>query len=177
MIISGGQGEGKTTFVKQLAHLLSGAGVPCTGFYAEGFWNQGVRTGFDLVEIGGERKLCLCNLEAKTDDIPFRRFYFKREALAAGYEILAASVGAGKVVFVDEVGALELEGKGWADAITELLKNPPLVLMLSVRQANIKGVLERFNIQPLYTWFVLETKPEEAIADLVSSQPGIILKM
>jgi len=172
MIISGKQGEGKTTFVKQLVQLLNSANIPCAGFYAEGYWNENLRSGFDLVEINGELRKCLCNLVAGENDIAFRRYFFKKDALQTGTEILAKNEGAQKVVFVDEAGMLELEGKGWASAIERLMLNPPLALVLSVRETNLKDVCERFDINPAFIWQISDTSPEKALADIISMNPS-----
>lgn len=172
MIISGKQGEGKTTFVKQLVRLLNSANIPCAGFYAEGYWNENLRSGFDLVEINGELRKCLCNLVAGENDIAFRRYFFKKDALQMGAEILAKNEGAQKVVFVDEAGMLELEGKGWASAIERLMLNPPLALVLTVRETNLKGVCEKFRVNPVFTWNISDTSPVKALADIVSINPS-----
>jgi len=168
MIISGNQGEGKTNFVKQLVHLLNRKSIPCAGFYAEGYWDQNLRSAFDLVEVNGSGRLCLCNLVAGENDIAFRRFYFKRDALLKGEEILMRNEGAHKIIFVDEIGMLEIDGKGWAPALNRLMLNPPLALVLTVRKTLVKSVCECFGIIPAFNWQLADTDPEDALRDIIS---------
>jgi nucleoside-triphosphatase len=162
-IISGTQGSGKTGFAKKLVNMLTAADIPVSGFYAEGFWFEGQRSGFDIVEINGTSRQCLCNTVAEKGDETFRRFSFKQKGLKLGRKLLKNALGQKQVVIVDEVGGMELQGKGWADAIRQLLTNPPAVIILVVRESLVEAVTERFRIAHAAKWEIEHTKPEEAL--------------
>jgi nucleoside-triphosphatase THEP1 len=82
-IITGDQGGGKTSFAKQLIRMLAAGGIPCGGFYAEGYWENDRRSGFDLHEAGGYGRECLCNTVEEVGDMRFKRFFFKKKGLTS----------------------------------------------------------------------------------------------
>jgi nucleoside-triphosphatase THEP1 len=51
------------------------------------------------------------------------------------------------VVIVDEVGPLELRGRGWSQRLSELLLEPGSILIVAVRENLTEAVIERFNIK------------------------------
>ncbi|MBE0661875.1 MAG: AAA family ATPase [Bacteroidales bacterium] len=167
--ITGDQGVGKTTFVKKLAALLITSGYECGGFYAEGYWKNGIRDGFDIVEINGLKRERLCNTVSEVNDEQFHRFFFKQKGMELGYQILKTSEGKQAIVFIDEVGGFELNGKGWAEAIFRLLHNPPSIMILAVRTSFEQAVTEKFEADPINCWDVNQVSPELAFQQLLST--------
>ncbi len=165
-IISGNQGEGKTTFIKELAVELRNNGYQCSGFYAEGYWNQQVRSRFDIVEINGAYREILCNLSSEKGDLQYRHFFFKHQALKLGSNILENACGSRTITFIDEVGGLESENKGWADAIAKLLLNPPLAMIWTARKTFINDICGKFNITPRSIWDISLTNPGQVLLEL-----------
>lgn len=165
-IITGNQGEGKTTFVKELAALFKKDGFKCSGFYAEGYWKYNMRSQFDLVEINDIEREILCNTEYEENDIQFRRFFFKPKALESGKRILADAAGSRSVVFIDEVGMFELENKGWTEAIDRLLLDLPLALILSVRTDFADEVRKKFNLLNASERNIAYTNPETMFSEI-----------
>jgi nucleoside-triphosphatase len=160
LFITGPQGGGKTTFVKELAALLKKSGFSTGGFIAEGYWENNLRSGFDIVEIGELNKELLCNTIAGKGDEKFHRFFFKQKGLQFGNQILEKTAGKNLVVIIDEVGALELQGRGWANALEKLIKNPPLAMIWTVRENIAERISSRFDIIPDALWNINYTTPE-----------------
>jgi nucleoside-triphosphatase len=167
--ITGPQGGGKTTFVKALAGLLKESGFSTGGFIAEGYWDNNLRSGFDIVELGGLNKELLCNTIAGKGDEKFHRFFFKQKGLQFGNQILEKTAGKNLIVIIDEVGALELEGRGWANIIEKLLQNPPATMIWTIRENIAEIITARFNIIPDALWNINFTTPENVFK--------VILKM
>jgi len=158
--ITGPQGAGKTTFVKELAALFKEYGFSTGGFIAEGYWDNNLRSGFDIVDIDGKERELLCNTIAGEGDEQFRRFFFKQKGLQFGNQILEKTAGKNLIVFIDEVGALELEGRGWANAIEKLIENPPAAMIWTVRENIAETISARFDIFPDALWNINYTTPE-----------------
>jgi nucleoside-triphosphatase len=158
--ITGAQGSGKTTFIKKLATLMTDAGHSCGGFYAEGYWENDLRSGFDIVQIDGGKRELLCNTMAVKGDEPFRRFFFKKEGLDFGNRILEEAEGKDLVLFIDEVGALELEGRGWASAIEKLNQTPAAIMIWTIRENIEERISARFGVIPDALWNINFTTPE-----------------
>jgi nucleoside-triphosphatase THEP1 len=167
-IIAGGHGAGKSSLAAALARLLRESGLKPAGILAEGSWENGVRSGFALVDLSSGRKIPLCRRGAG-GDTRAGEFGFFEEGLAAGRAALAADKAAGAAaVFLDEVGPLELEGGGWAPQLAALLgeDGPPLVLV--ARDCLLEKIIARWRIKPAAVWAVPETKPEAAFAALAA---------
>jgi nucleoside-triphosphatase THEP1 len=165
-IITGAPGAGKTTFIKNLAVLLKDAGYRCGGFYAEGYWGEKLRSGFDLVEINGKAREALCNTTKEPGDEPYRHFFFKKEGLNLGSKILKNAEGEKIIVFIDEIGGFELNGQGWAGAVEKLLQNPPRLMIWTVRENLLDEVCRYFSILPQAVWHIDNTEAEAVAAEI-----------
>lgn len=145
-IITGEQGEGKTTKLKKVAAKLKAQNVPFTGFLAEGEWENGVRKTFTISDINtGEKKL-LCTNEAGETLIPAGRFFFSPEALDFGKQVMRHPEK-GLLVIVDEIGRFELDGKIWANAFQSLIKDLDNPVLFTVRKRFLDEVITHFGIE------------------------------
>lgn len=163
-IITGGQGSGKSSLAAALAGLLRGSGKNTAGIVAEGYWDGGTRSGFDLLDLSSDARTPLCRREpgGTTRAGGFRFF---SEGLAAGRAAFSAEkLSAAEAVFLDEVGFLELEGGGWAPQLENLLGEcgPPLVLV--ARDYLLEKIITRWRIKPQSVWKAGVTSPADALA-------------
>ncbi len=144
-IITGEQGEGKTTLLKNVTRHLKERQVPLAGFFAEGEWENDSRKSFSICDINtGEEKL-LCIIEHREGFIQAGRFYFNPAALDFGERILQNTTPDSLVV-VDEIGRFELQGKVWADVFRVLLKFSSNSLLFTVRKKFLEKVIQYFGI-------------------------------
>ena len=146
-IITGGQGSGKTTFLANLIEYLRKENILIGGIIANGFWENNVRTGFELEDIyTGEKKiLCLTNPIEGWEK--FRRFYFNPEGFEFGNKVLnPANLAKADIIVIDEVGPFELEDKGWAQAIKSLLKINKKPMIWVVRENLTEDIITHFEI-------------------------------
>ena len=158
-IISGEQGEGKTTRLKEIVDLLQQAGIKVGGFIAEGTWKEGIRNSFSLLHIGDRSVFPLCQTEPKEGYIQLKRFWFNPKAIRAGEEILNSCLtGEAEVIVLDEIGIFELEGKMWYNAFVRLLQESNKPLIISVRHKIKDKVLEKFAIRS-YSIFAVNESP------------------
>jgi nucleoside-triphosphatase THEP1 len=148
IFITGGHGSGKSSLVAELAALMRAAGKKPAGILAEGLWQNGVRSGFDLVDLATGERTPLCRRGAQSA-VKAGEFGFFKEGLAAGLAALSAERTAGAdAVFIDEVGFLELEGDGWAPALERLLRQARVPLVISVRDYLLPRVLGKWGLVP-----------------------------
>lgn len=167
-IITGGHGSGKSTLAAALAGLLRVGEKKPAGILAEGYWEQGKRSGFDLLDLSSGGRTRLCRRESG-GEIRAGEFRFFTAGLAAGrYALSPKKTTSSAAVFVDEIGFLELEGGGWAPQLAALLGDggPPAVLV--VRDYLLEKVLARWRIKPSAVWKVGETSPASAHTDILS---------
>jgi len=172
-LITGGHGSGKSELVAELARLLRAAGKKPGGICAAGLWENGVRSGFDLVNLADGARQPLCRREPG-GTVRAGEFRFYDDGLAAGRAALSAGALAGAdAVFIDEVGFLELEGGGWAPQLSEVLGagGPPAVL--AVRDYLLEKVMARWRLRPSAVWKTGKIAPAAALEALTASTPAL----
>jgi nucleoside-triphosphatase len=145
VLITGNQGEGKTSLAADLVRELQTRGHPVAGILAPGIWRDGVRIGFDIVDVATGKQAPLARA-GETSDTMFGRFAFLPEGLKLGREALAPEkLSRAPIVLVDEVGRWELDNGGWAPQLDTLISVPPQVLILVVRKKFANEVASRWG--------------------------------
>ncbi|MCX5791770.1 MAG: DUF2478 domain-containing protein, partial [Elusimicrobia bacterium] len=167
-IITGGHGAGKSELVLELAVLLRRAGRRPGGICATGLWENGQRSGFDVLDLGSGARQPLCR-RGPGGSVRAGEFGFLDEGLAVGLKALSAeSLAGADAVFVDEAGFLELEGGGWAAPIKELLHGgKPLVLV--VRDYLAERMAEHFKLRRPVMWRAGEIPAAVALPELLAA--------
>ena len=146
-ILTGTQGSGKTTFLKNLVEYLRKENILIGGIIANGFWENNVRTGFDLEDILTGEKILLCQTNPTEGWEKFRRFYFNPEGFTFGNKVLnPVNIAKADIIVIDEVGPFELEGKGWTPAIKSLLKTIEKPMIWVVRESLTEDIIAHFKI-------------------------------
>lgn len=147
-IITGEQGQCKTTFLHQVLGLIVGANVRVRGTIAPGHVRDGRRSGFTLVDLATGEHEELCSIDPDPRCEVHGRFYFRPEALAFGRRALAPpDPRSTDLLVVDEVGRFELQGAVWADSLDRLVGHPHPPMIWTVRRRLLHTVVERWNIK------------------------------
>ena len=122
LLIVGRPGVGKTTLVKQLAQELRGRAID--GFFTEEFREEGQRLGFWLSSLDGRQAL----LAHRHLDSPHRVGPYKvNVALLDDWAvtILQRAVRQALILFVDEIGKMELCSLAFQDAVEAAFAHGP----------------------------------------------------
>ncbi|MFW5488699.1 MAG: ATP-binding cassette domain-containing protein [Desulfovibrio sp.] len=158
VLVTGSVQSGKSTLVTRLLAELQRAHVSTAGILAEGLWKNDQRAGFDLRDLHDGTVTPLARRdEAKRNGAErdgarhnggLTPYTFFPEGDRAGRLALSPERCANSdVIVVDEVGKLELAGKGWADCLPPLLRlNRPVHIWI-VRDYLVEQVIERWNLQ------------------------------
>ena len=150
--ITGKKGGGKTTFITEVVSILQKEGLKADGILAPGYWQNNIRSKFDIVDIATNERKILCGMDVENGVEEIGRFKFTEEGLAFGRAALCYEKVFDKdLIIIDEVGPLELKGKGWAESIKELLVKYNKIIILVVRNDAAGEVQNYFKIeQPEY---------------------------
>ena len=146
-IISGKKHSGKTTKLLTYISELQAKGMVCAGIVAVGYFKDDKRCSFDLVDILGNRKQ---ELMTTTPSLKFKkigRFHINPDGEKFGRSVLESETTINAdVIIIDEIGALELEGKGWAKYLKQFIKLDKNIV-ITVREQFIDDVCNVFGIE------------------------------
>ncbi|MHC1730582.1 MAG: nucleoside-triphosphatase [Bacteroidales bacterium] len=147
ILVTGTIGEGKTAWLAKLAGLLREKGVNVGGILALRRVEDGVTTGYDISDISsGNRTPFLRHTGSETMGVD--RFTMNDAGFIAGRNALDPGSNQGNdVVIVDEVGPLELRGRGWSEVLGSLLNETRATVIIAVRKNLIEAVIEQFGMK------------------------------
>jgi nucleoside-triphosphatase THEP1 len=175
LIITGQKGAGKSVHLLRLAEYLKNRGKTAGGVISRSVWRNGEREGYEIVNPGTgvfpSRRLCVKTLPDVPDSADVLRFcsyYFLRSAFAEGNRWIAEGLTS-DVLFIDEVGNLELSGSGWniADALKSVSS-----AVLGVREDAVPKLQSVWGI----TGPVIAIPPGEDMLDVIVSHITAVLK-
>ncbi len=166
-IISGSIGQGKTSCVKKIAEILRTQKINIEGILSVRVMEEDKTTGYDIVDIkSGERKTFL----RSTGQESFERignYFIYPEGIKRGNEILQNSgTNDCDLVIIDEVGRLELDNRGWAGSLRDLLSSSCPRIFLTVRDSFVEGVIKKFGLDRAKVFAVTDHKPESIVESL-----------
>jgi len=146
-IIIGERHNGKTTHAMKLAEEFKHNGWPVCGILSPGTMKDGKRHSIDIVNVAtGERRI-LASRGGLAESIcmSYGGFDFSEESLKYARRILCEH-NSGGIVFIDEIGPIELSGGGYASELKELLKSDAAALFIIVRKDFVDEMLANFKI-------------------------------
>ncbi len=162
-LLTGPQGSGKTTFLMALAEELRRRGKTPGGIAAPVLLERGERTGYDLLDLETGERVALARKNVAPTGIRTGPFTFDPASIAFGERALTSAAAHGcDVIAVDEIGPLELAGKGWAQSLDSLLRCEPHALLIVVRPDLLQQVTERWNLNPSLVWRPGDITPGDA---------------
>ncbi|MCX6246032.1 MAG: hypothetical protein NTU98_15165 [Bacteroidetes bacterium] len=164
IIVTGEIGEGKTTFVSKVAGTLKEKGYNPTGFLALGVHENGKRTGFDLLDLHSSQKTEICRNTPYKDRLQHGHYFFNPDGFAEGNAILKkAQVNASNFVVIDEIGPLEMNNKGWSDAIRHLCVQGSILQLWVVRKSLVEKAARKWNVGNVFVFDIAKDTAEEVI--------------
>ena len=169
-LITGTIQGGKTSYLVELVDLLRKRGLSPGGFLAPGSFESGERSGFKLKNILTGAEIPLASTKEISGWFKYRRFWFNPDAFIQGMEwIRKIMPDEPRVVVIDEVGPLELEGSGWWE-ILEFLKSSSVPVQLwSVRENLIAEVRQRWDIPDRHIIRIDEAEVNQAAGKIAET--------
>ena len=143
VIITGKVGAGKTRRAERIAAGLKKEGIKVGGVISPRVLEGGETIGYTIrdLETGQTRPFA----KLTPPGVPVGRFFVSEEGLAFAHAAILRAIKSAQVVFIDEVGRLELEGKGLADAVRKALSGRALPVIL-IRTEFSERVRKAFGI-------------------------------
>ena len=143
ILLVGGIGAGKTSTGLRLTSRLRSIGLPPGGILAPRILEGDETIGYSVIDLSTNTTHSFAGLEP--DDVKIGRFHVSRDGLQRAGNAVRRAAGKRSVVFVDEVGRLELSGGGHAPAVRHLLASSSIPI-LAVRRDWVDDVIRTFEL-------------------------------
>lgn len=168
-ILSGPTQSGKTTILTHLLSDLKSHGVECGGFIAPGTFKNDERHEIYLREAGSGKSYLLASKEKHEGWIQNMRFYFDKTTVEKGNEILVQAMEDDvQLLILDELGPIEMKGKGWYPSLIRLIERRDIIQLWIVREKLLHEVKINYMIPDSNVFTIGETQDDEILKTLVS---------
>ncbi len=145
-IITGTIEEGKTTLLNKIADELRLNNISIDGFTSPRVFEDKKTIGYNIRPLNTGREIAFLRIgELHAPDMQVGRFIIQSEGLEKGTRILKNCPTA-EVVIIDEVGRLEIEGRGWNYGIKKILHENSVVIM-GVRDKFVDDITTYYNLR------------------------------
>ena len=105
IIVTGNQGEGKTTFIRNIILDLKKEEFKIGGLIAPGYWKNNTREKFELQNIKSNKVIIYCQIEPKKGWDKIRKFYINPLGQLFGEQALDPDfLKSSDIIIIDEIG-------------------------------------------------------------------------
>jgi nucleoside-triphosphatase THEP1 len=168
IIVTGDKGDGKSTLLAELAVLFEREGIQAGGIISPAVIENGEKSGYELINVATAQKIRLSQTKKGDGMVNVGRFYFFEDGIAFGKTALkVANNQMSKIIFIDEVGAWELQGQGWAESLNELTLHCDMPIILAVNVKLVDQVVDCWQLQKPLIINAKNTSSEEAFGEII----------
>jgi nucleoside-triphosphatase THEP1 len=146
-VVKGKIDSGKTTVIKELIENLKRKNIQIGGIYTQKVFENEERVGYDVVDAKTNTAKTFLRIDHCETCEKIGIFSIFPDGVKRGEESLhLEKTTDDQLVVIDEVGMLELNGKGWANRLDHLIKSGRNHLLIAVRDEFSEEVLKKWNI-------------------------------
>ena len=167
VIITGEIGSGKTTLISAISARLKASGVLEGGILASAVYENETKTGYKIQDVATGQEMQLSHINDTAGLARVGRYFFIPEAIDFGRAALSAERNRNsQIVLIDEIGAWELQGQGWAGSLNELIINCNMPLIITVRKSFLELVIENWMFQNPLVIEAKDAQVDSAMAEI-----------
>ena len=147
-VVKGKVDSGKTTLIKGLIENLSNKNITIGGIYTQKIFENEEKIGYDVIDIKTNTAETFLRTNHCNTCEKIGMFSIFPEGVKKGEQSLNSENTANyQLIVIDEVGLLELNGKGWAKCLDQLIQSGKNHLLIAVRDKFSEAVLNKWKIQ------------------------------
>ncbi len=167
IIITGEIGSGKTTLISHLADQFLEKGIRTSGIIASAIYEGNEKVGYAIAALPAGQPVRLSQIEEVPGMPRVGRYFFLPSGIEMGIRSLSVdSVKNAEIVLIDEIGAWELQGQGWAASLNELIINCSMPLIITVRKNFLDLVLDNWMFQNPLIIEARDASPESVFGEV-----------
>jgi nucleoside-triphosphatase THEP1 len=163
-ILTGPVHSGKTTLLKNTIPVLREKNFRVDGYLSDAIWKNEEFIGYDLIDLKDHRYHPFIRKQGQQDWQRIGPFYFLPRTLDIAKKIIHRSKKADLCV-VDEVGPLELTGKGVWPILKDILMIPKQDVLLVVRESLLKNFMEKIQRDDFVVYDIEQNKKPLGMAE------------
>lgn len=161
ILLTGVPGSGKTTLIRRILQALP---VQSQGFYTREIREQGVRKGFEIVTLAGERGV-LAHVDIRSQT-RIGKYGVDLQALdSVAVAALQAGLSSGGLIVVDEIGPMELLSEHFRRTVMQALESPLPLLGSIVKRSH--PFADRIKRLPQVTLITISIPDRDELAESV----------
>jgi len=160
ILLVGGIGSGKTATGLRLLSLLRSYGIGVGGILAPRLLKGEETIGYSIIDLSTNATHPFAGLEPS--DVQIGKFYLSQAGLDLAERTIRNALNESPVVFIDEIGRLEVQGEGHASAIRQLLQSDSLPVLL-VRDTLVEQAVKVFEIADPFIFHASEMRDVEEL--------------
>jgi nucleoside-triphosphatase len=151
ILVTGITGEGKSTLLAELAARFKSRDIQTGGIISPAVYEHEAKTGYELINVATSQKIRLSQTHQGDGLVNVGSFYFFNDGIDFGKAALTVENNKkSQIVFIDEIGAWELQGQGWAESLNELILHCDMPVILAVNKNLINLVIDSWQLhEPL----------------------------
>jgi nucleoside-triphosphatase THEP1 len=139
-LLTGPLHAGKTTCLKKSIQKFKDQKIHVHGFLSLAVFERQERIGYDLFDLSKEDSIPLLRKKGDKTWTKTGPYFFVPSGLEEAQEVLSRARES-EICVVDEVGPLELTGKGFWPALEQVLFPPVTTFVISVRESILDDFL------------------------------------
>lgn len=172
-ILTGRVGSGKTACLKAAIPLLKDRGLRVDGYLSERVMDGENVLGYDLLVLQTGERVRLLRCLAQPGGESVGRFTLDPEGFAAAAEVIVRSRPS-DLLILDELGRLELAGRGVRPAVDLLLKDARRNVLAVIREDLLEAYLSLFRAAggPVSVFRLPASNGAEALVRAVAGDPA-----
>lgn len=149
VFITGRPGIGKTTAILKIVELCKRNGLKIGGMVTKEIRERGVRTGFQIIDLMGGRRGLLASIYASKGPRVGKYRVILEDLESVGVEAIEQAIAEADVVFIDEIGPMELFSQKFQETVVRALESPkPLIGTVHIRARAFpftRKILEKYK--------------------------------
>ena len=145
-IVTGAKNSGKTSNI--IARIASNIRKIYGGFYSDKVFVSDELVGYDLVLLPSLERFPFLRLKPFEWEEKIGPFYINKIAIATVSKHVLSYYEHMNIIFLDEIGRLELQDKGFSALLTTLVSNYKGTLIMAVREDFLSAVCDKWDITP-----------------------------
>jgi nucleoside-triphosphatase THEP1 len=166
-IISGSVGEGKSLMMQNLNVGFKELGLKTIGFICKRRMQNDKTIGYSIVNVDNNEERILLDLSGNEEMEKIGRFNIHPDGFLFGEKIFESFTFNDDLLFIDEVGKLEISGKGWHESLKKILNHDFKTLILTVRKDFVVDVIRHYQFQN-YEVFDIATHSYQVILEKIT---------